>query len=398
MDLAELSVRLERRFSSPSAPKRLVAQVGDELVTFSAREARLQAQCTCGAAQCEHFARALLWLAESDGLVSPTEVAVHSSLRPKLNEADLASFADALDALLLAVLRAGTDSHGSPTVRDAVEQVVACADKPTPLGLARWLGRLQEALGRGDSGKIARVLEGARRLTDEIRAADTSREAMRRRAAWLGPAATGGRGGEPIEDAVLIEVAREWMGGGPRERIERRYLLDLARGDVLREDRARAVMDVSVGPCPRIVQVAFGEVEPFGEPKRVRLLQYAVSPRPTAQHWAAVERFAARLVRQLGATYASAMSACPAIAEPFVLFAPQRLSNARAELVDGDGERLPLLAEAERTLFETLKDVTEGGQLVWVAGRLIGIAGGLFLRPVSALVRIGEEPRHFRLA
>jgi hypothetical protein len=323
---------------------------------------------------------------------------------PRGPDIDLSPLADAVDALLLAVVRAGTGAQGSPTIRDAIEQVVSKAEKPTPLGLARWLGRLQEALGRGDPGKLARVLEGARRFTEDIRkgassgSASERRQALHRTVAWLGASIAGGRAVEPLEEAVLIEVAREWLAGGPRERIERRYLMDLARGEVLREERARAVMDASVGPCPRVVQVAFGEVESFGEPKRVRLLQYAVSPRPTEQHWAKVERFTARLVRQLAATYAAAMSACPGISEPFVLFAPRRLATERPELIDADGERLPVIGDAERPLFETLRAVCDGGRLVWVSGRLIGVAGALFIRPASALVQVGDRQRLCRIA
>jgi hypothetical protein len=397
---------LQRRLMHPAAPRRLASVVGDDEVSVFLREGRLIVSCTCGVEACVHARHALTWLCnpEAAGVTSTSaEVRTPLSMVPRAPDVDLAPLADALDALLLAVVRAGTAAQGSATIRDAIEQVVSKAERPTPLGLSRWLGRLQEALNRGDPGKIARVLEGARRFTDDIRTlalrADPAqrRHSLQRMTAWLGASVTAGRAVEPLEDVVLIEVAREWLAGGPRERIERRYLMDLARGELLREERARAVMDASVGPCPRIVQVAFGEVEAFGDPKRVRLLQYAVSPRPTEQHWAKVERFTARLVRQLAATYAAAMSACPGISEPFVLFAPRRLSAERPELIDADGERLAVLADAERPLFETLRAVCEGGRLLWVSGRLIGVAGSLFIRPASALVQVGDRPRLCRI-
>lgn len=412
MSTVEFMATLQRRLMQPSAPRRLASVVGEEEVSAFLREGRLIVSCTCGTEACAHARRALAWLCHTESPASVTapasadEARAPLSIFPSALEVDLMPLADALDALLLAVVRAGSAAQTSPTIRDAVEQVVSKAEKPTPLGLARWLGRLQEALGRGDPGKIARVLEGARRFSDDIRKgaavngsdATQRRHALQRMVAWLGASVAAGRALEPLEDAVLIEVAREWLPGGPRERIERRYLMDLARGELLREERARAVMDASVGPCPRVVQVAFAEVESFGEPKRVRLLQYAVSPKPTDQHWAKVDRFTARLVRQLAATYAAAMSVCPGLAEPFVLFAPRRLSLERPELIDADGERLAVIGDAEKPLFETLRAACEGGRLLWVSGRLIGVAGALFIRPASALVQVGERQRLCRIA
>lgn len=407
MALAELERNLLARLSArASGISRLSCEVSGEQVTFFARDGALRALCTCGATRCEHYATALQWLDPAEPLAkresSPApDPRIRSSSRPPPapNGSDYSALADALDALLLAVVRSGMSAAGSPSVRDAIDRLSTVAPTPMPLGLSRFLGRVHEALQRADVGKTARVLEGARMFADELRITSPSREQWARRQAWLAPTMTGARTVEPLEGATLLEVAREWLSGPERNAIERRYLLDLQAGNVVREERTRHDIEISVGPCPRVLHVAFGEVEAFGAPRRVRLLQYTVSARPSAQQWAATEPFAKRLVRQVRDAYAATVAVCPALCEPFMLVAPRKVDVSDIPVwIDSDGERMSLAEDAAHPMSDLLQQFGEQGRIVWIAGRLVGLAQGLVLKPVSLLLQRGDGQHLMRVS
>lgn len=392
MSIEAREQRLLNKLSSGSAVTRMSCDVAGEQVTLFARDGSLRAVCTCGVQRCEHYAQALLFFEPNEILLeaqAASDPRLRSSLRPPAaSGVDDLALADALDAVLLAVVRSGVHSASSPSVKDAIERLLLAAPMPTPLGLSRWLGRLHEALQRADVGKTARVLEGARVFADELRLQPTTSEQKARRAAWLFPAGTGSRAVSPLESATLIEVAREWLSGVERNAIERRYLLDLERGDVLREEHARADNEISVGPCPRVLQVAFGELEGFGAPRRVRLLQYTVSAAPTDGQWAKTESFAKRLVRHVSDTYENAVSTCPGLVEPFMLVAPRSMDlSSKPAWVDHEGERMALVEDASQPTSDLLSQLVQGARVVWLAGRLVGLAQGLLLKPISLLVQ-----------
>ena len=395
MSLGELERKLLSRLSSRQAAgiSRLSCEISGEQVTFFMREGALRSLCTCGGTRCEHYVGALHWLEPNESPQRDSSPApdprLRSSLRPPApSGADYGALADAFDALLLAVVRSGMTGAASASVRDAMDRLIAAAPTPMPLGLTRWFGRLHEALQRADVGKTARVLEGARVFADELRTSVLSREQLARRHAWLAPSVSGSRPVQPLEGATLLEVAREWLAGPERNAIERRYLLDLQDGAVVREERTRHEIEISVGPCPRVLHVAFAEVEAFGAPRRVRLLQYTVSARPSAQQWSATEPFAKRLVRQVSETYAAAVSVCPGLVEPFMLVAPRKVDVSHKPVwIDSDGERMSLAEEAAQPMSELLQQFGEHGRIVWIAGRLVGLAQGLVLKPVSLLLQ-----------
>ncbi len=406
MTLAELERNLLSRLSarSNSGISRLSCEVAGEQVTFFVREGALRGLCTCGAARCEHYLDALQWLDPNEAPTRESAPApdprLRSSLRPPASAGHpYGPLADACDELLLAVVRSGMSAASSASVRDAIDRLTAVAPVPLPLGLSRWLGRLHEALQRADVGETARVLEGARIFTDELRTPLPTRDQLARRHAWLAPAVSSARTAQPLEGATLLEVAREWLAGPERNAIERRYLLDLNAGDVVREERARHEMEISVGPCPRVLHVAFGEVEAFGAPRRVRLLQYTVSARPSAQQWSSTEPFAKRLVRQVGEAYAAAVSVCPGLSEPFMLVAPRTVDVSGTPVwIDSDGERMALAEEAAQPMSDLLQQFGERGRIVWIAGRLIGLAQGLVLKPVSLLLQGSDGPHLMRVS
>ncbi len=400
----EREQRLVKRLLSHGV-SRLSCEIGGEQITLFTRDNLLRALCTCGAERCEHYATAVRWLDVEQAPLESIPISTHdprvrSSLRPATaTGTDYGALADGFDALLLAVVRSGVSAAGSPSVRDATDRLIAIAPSPMPLGLSRWLGRLHEGLQRADVGQTARVLEGARMFSDELRASHLTPQQVARRNAWLAPMPVGQRSVQPLESATLLEVAREWLSGVERGAIERRYLLDLEEGEIVREERARSESEISVGPCPRVLHVAFGEVEPFGAPRRVRLLQYTVSVRPTAQQWAQTEPFAKRLVRHVAEAYETAVSVCPALVEPFMLVVPRKVELSHKPMwLDAEGQRMSLAEDSAHPIAELLQQASERGRIMWIAGRLVGLAQGLVLKPVSLLIERADGPQLVRVS
>jgi hypothetical protein len=384
-DSGEDSLAARFALYAEAGMRRAQFEVGHEQVTLLPRPHRLRAQCTCGVDNCEHVETVLRFLGETTSL-APSE-RIRSSLRPPAPlVADLTPIALALDDVCLAVARAGVASPDSPSIRQAIEQLVARVGSPPPLALSRWVARLQKALAGNDVGLVARILEGARQLSDDLRNQERTPIALARRRAWLGHSE--GFGGDALTEATLLEVGRERVSGSSRAAIERRYLLELASGEVFKEERRKGDHDVSVGPCPRVVHVAFAELESATVPRRVRLLQYTISARPEEQHWLRVAEHATHSVRELGLRYAEGARAAPGLSEPFILFAPVKMGReSTAILEDSEGERLELSDTVDAPGADALRAQVNGGQLMWIAGRLVGIATGLVLRPVSALIR-----------
>lgn len=380
---------------------RVTLEVDGEQVTVFVRDGKRELLCTCGEPDCEHAAIALSWLGgrkvEAD---QATTQAVRSSAPPTDAGApeQPSDLADALDDLVLAVVRGGVQSATSLSVSEGVEQVVARAPKPTPVGLARWLGRLNAALEQHDVGQSARLLGGAVRLIQDLRSGDPGREGKARMVAWLGAAAGTGWPMERVQDRTLMEVGREWLSGLTRDSLERRYLVDLGSGEIFREEDSSGSERLSVGPSPRVLEVGLAEVEPGGVPRRIRVLQYALRAIPAAQDWAKLEALAATRVRDLGNAYAHALRRYPGLAEPFVLFAPKSMSEeARFEPQDSDGERLPLARAEEPQWVAALEGMVADKGATWVAGRLLDAGDTLLLHPSSLGFRGESGPRMQRI-
>lgn len=373
--------------------RRISIEVQAEQVTFSLRDGRVRALCTCGADTCEHQAAALALFRDEVGpapvsvsMSAPREARTRSSLRPPAHEATSAlGLADALDELCLASARSGVGATDSVSIRAALEQVSHASDPPS-LSLARFIGRFHAALAMGEVGKLARLLSGAQAFAAELRSGERSREAEARARAWLGA-----NDAEPLAsltEVVLIEIGREWLAGLTRSAIERRYLVDASSGELYCEERRRGEHDISVGPCPRVVQVAFAELTTATEPPRAKLLQYTVSPEPSAAQWQRLAELGEPRVSALATQFAAATRRCPGLAEPCVLFAAAELTGGSlGALRDAGGARLELRDDADGVLVDALRALVGGDEIVWVMGRLRGLARGLSLRPVSVLVR-----------
>jgi hypothetical protein len=377
-------VALRLASQAESGLRRLTFELGGEQVSLWLRNERLVEHCTCGLDSCEHVATALRFVA---GAASGTTVEARprSSSRPPSHE--LMPLIGAFEDLCLATARSGIEAASSPSIKRGISELLNAAPRPTPLAIARFVGRLQEALTTGNVGDVAMLFEGALRWVEEVRRGDAGADALARRRVWVGGSEL--YASESLADATLIEVAREWVAGTERAQIERRYLIDLASGEPYIEERRRTELEVSVGPCPRLILVSYAEVIGAARPKRARLLQYTVSLQLGEPVLARMLELALVDVAALREHYANELRLAPALAEPFVLFAPATLEpGSQGGLRDASGARLDF-AHPELVGADAVRAATREGELACVLGRLVARGSGVQLVPLSAIVRRG---------
>ncbi|MDD9965068.1 MAG: hypothetical protein OXR73_02500 [Myxococcales bacterium] len=363
-----------------------------EFVSLRLLDGQFAWSCTCAQENCVHASAALSLLAslEASGVEKDGEVeaAVREgrtaipSDRPE--RADNLALAEALEDVLTAVVRVGIRSLEAPSIGETLERLVHAAPEPLPLGISRWVGRLDNAIAARDIDTVARILDGAARLADDLRAAPPGAAAKERILSWLGALAHDPSGVYQISDRTMLEVAREFLDGVERGAIERRYLLDLDSGDVYSEERPRGRPLSSLGTCPRVVHVGLAEVERTAEPRRIRLLQYVSVPVVTEGHWGAMLNWAVRSFGRLPDRFCEASEAFPGLAEPFVVVAPDSyMKGQTASLIDDGGKALPLTPGREPAVIQYIDEQTTGRAPSWVAGRLVDVDGVIMLRPVS---------------
>ncbi|HEY6880689.1 MAG TPA: hypothetical protein VI299_21850 [Polyangiales bacterium] len=368
-----------------SGLRRLNIEIAGEQVTLFTRGGKLRELCTCGVERCEHVSVVLQFLAEGAAQAMPAEVRVRSSVRPPPGDMPQLALAAAFEELCVATARAGIEAPDSPSIKQALAQVMSAAPDPVPLSLARFIGRFRDALALGEVGELARLLDGALSFAELLRDDSLSYAALEQRRAWLGS----GEAGDALAEVTLVEVAREWLTGLDRAAIERRYLIELVTGHVYTEERRRGEGEISVGPCPRLAQVAFAEVDRATRPPRAKLLQYTLSVQVPEAPWQRVVSLAEDTLAPLRERFAAEVRASPALAEPFAIFAPAQLELATNSLADTQGERLTLHSEPNLAGIDALLGATRGADIVCVLGRLVGRASGLLLKPLSAVVRNG---------
>lgn len=375
-----------------SGLRRLTLEIAGEQVTLWLRQGRLRESCTCGIERCEHVAVVLQFLVEGAAASAPADLRVRSSMRPPSNDEALAPLLEAFEELCLAAARAGIAAPDSPSIQQALEQLLEAAPKPVPLSLARWVGRFNVCLMAGDVGELASLLDGALQWVEELQRDGGSFAASARRRAWLGALDSGNAmaATESLAEVTLLEVAREWVSGLDRAAIERRYLLELVSGEVFTEERRRGELEISVGPCPRLAHVAFAELETGVRPRRARLLQYTISAQIHEAPWQRVVSLAHSELSTIREHYAADLRASPGLAEPFTIFAPTQVDVAGSALTDKRGERLTLRTAPSLSTMDSLLAATRGADVVCVMGRLLGRASGLIMHPLSAIVRSGD--------
>lgn len=356
-----------------------------ETVMLSFRDGSLCCVSSDGRNDGPHTLAALQFIAASERRDEPPLISLDPAAATLSERPPPLELAEALDDLLTAIARVGADKAGyAPSVDAAIERVVQVAAQPTPAGLARFVGRLQQELRSGEIWRIARVLEGASQHVEALRASDATRESEERIDAWLGPRPGIKPSVELLYDRTMIEVGREWLACTDRARIERRYLIDAQSGAVYREDRPRNAA-ASLGPCPRELRVGLAEVEAGPSPKRMRVLQYEVDPDVAIESWDCVRQVASHSIAQLTESYRHSVRAYPALGEPFAVIAPYRIETHDVfKAFDSDGHQLVLDRTERRGAVLAFYDLlARGEQLTWVAGRLTDTAATLCLVPFA---------------
>jgi hypothetical protein len=401
-----------------------VAVGGDAaLVSLATEQGRTRLVCSCGGAPtCRHAMLALAWLEGHRGAEPPSRRSAASiapppspstgepiGMRPAGSETQRPPpgitraevLATALDDLVTTVVRAGVRSAaGTPSFEESLRRVASAAPAPLPGSLGRTLGRLVEALGAQDISLVARLCHGLARFGDGLRGGDArlvqtwlGGEGAALLGAEVGRSALDGPQPDPaarLVDVRLVEIAREWVSTLDRSGLERRYLVAPALGRIYREERLRGHGAPSLGPCPRVLDVALAEVEPGPAPQRLQLLQYEVALVDTPDVLAGVVARGNPDFSEMIRDFAAAIGAFPALAEPFALLAPRAVARipGGAALVDGAGQRLTLSAESVG-VGELLNALADASGLPLLCGRVVADRGAVSFTALSAIVRAG---------
>ncbi len=353
-----------------------------ELVTLALRDGELQCISSDGRHDGRHAMAALRFVAALDpGEDSTPPGAPVASARGSIEPGAPNDLAEALDDLVTAVVRVGVDkAQYAPSVDEALERVVEASPKPTPPGLGRFIGRLQQELRAGEMHRAVRLLDGASKLADALRGSGSDP----RVGVWLGSQGGAAPRVELLSDRTMIEVGREWLSGTERATVERRYLVDVDSGSVYREDRPRLAA-ASLGPCPRELRVGLAEIEAGPSPRRIRVLQYEVKPDVPQASWERLRQVASRSFAELTEQYRSALRSYPALAEPFVLVAPYRIDRDEVfKAYDAEGHQL-LLNRSERrgAVLAFYELLGAGVEPTWLAGKLTDASGAVCLVPFA---------------
>ena len=209
-------------------------------------------------------------------------------------------------------------------------------------------------------------------------------------------AGVGQAGCETVSDRVMAELSREWVAGTERGSLERRLLVDVETGELFFECRAQKGA-LSLGPCPRVLQMGLAEVDPGPSPRLVRVLQYEVAAGLTPAAYEGIFARADRAVSDVRGRYQSALTGHPGLAEPFVVFAPARLlREAGLALEDATGASLPL-RDADGEGRSAALERAMMGSLEWVVGALHDQGGQLAIDPHGFGARADGTPRYGRL-
>jgi hypothetical protein len=337
----------------------------------------------------------------------PSRVSLPLDPRPAPARASTLALAEALEDAITALVRAGLVAEHSASVTEMLSRVARVAGTPLPLGAARWIGRVRDAIDQRDVSLIAHALAGASAVIEHLREPHPNREAQARLATWLGDT----HSYEMIResDLLLLEDAREWLNGGERQSIERRYLMDLNSGESYREERLRRAHLASVGGCPRLIGVGFAEVEPGVAPHRMHLLQYTTTPSIDRASWDLLAAWAQRDSEALAASYRDSLHRYGALSEPFALVMPDslELTPMPALLLDR-GPPLPLGTDDDSGVLGRFVELCQGTatasdhpahpeRVAWVAGRLFDREGLLMLKPLSLGILTSTGLRHERM-
>jgi hypothetical protein len=133
------------------------------------------------------------------------------------------------------------------------------------------------------------------------------------------------------------------------------------------------------------VTVGLAEVEAGVSPRRIHLLQYTVSALVSGESWARASAFSVQSFETLLVAARSALSDFPGLAEPFALVSPKAArGNGGTIWLDSRDHVLPVTGEGDPSVSVALHAVVGDRLPIWIAGRLVGEAGGIRIFPVSA--------------
>ena len=357
-----------------------------ELVALALRDGEWIATSSDGLRDGPHVRAALLALGLSAGNATRQSRVESPTALPEPHA--FAALTEILGDLLTAVVRTGVDeARRAPSVTEALASLEETLPKPPPLGIARAIGRLRDALDKRDAKEVANMLDGTARLVAAIRDGGGAPQVS----AWLGRedgTLEGGARGprENLSDRLLLEVGRGTLSGFRRRGLVRRHLLCLRSGQIYREDFARATGG-SAGPSPRVLRVGLAEGYAGPEPKRIRLMQYEVVPRVTEDELEKSTAHARRDFEELTDFYRKSVRTYPALAEPFVLIAASHYDFDSA--ADSSGRRIGLKGDGGE--LERLAQLRVRSGVRWLAGTLSDDDGIIVLAVHSACVaRDGE--------
>jgi len=280
-------------------------------------------------------------------------------------------------------------------VSEALERLAEHASTASATGLRVWVGSLKTALEARDNEAAVRALAAASAMIDALRKVEPPATADAHVVSWLGTPASGAITSERATERTYLELAREHRAGLARAGVEQRYLIDLATGELFREDRA-ATETASLGPCPRLVSIGLAHIEPGHAPRRIRLLQYTTTPLIDASVWQSLARFVLPSFEPLLARHKEHMSSSAGLTDMLALVRPARVhASDRAHLVDDTGRAL-VVTGAEGTA-NRLEAFINGTEPQWVLGRVHAHADMLSIAPLAVCGLRHGTPAHLQL-
>lgn len=232
--------------------------------------------------------------------------------------------------LVMSIAKAGLDrARDSSAVRDAFDRA---ANEARDTEDVRWVGRVRAAMLHVDAEAFALL---------GLRATQPS------------PV----RAMAPVLDASFAEIARETLDGVDPRQIERRYLVDLASGEVVFEERMSDSVDGTVGPSPRLLAIGSGELRD-GAPRRLVIHQYQVTPGLDRATFDRIAGFAVAPTAELLDAMAREIEA--SVGEPTRIITTERLDT----LPFGDDDpSVPLLLAIAQPTFALVRGYVRHGQL-----------------------------------
>jgi hypothetical protein len=384
----------------------------DEIVSIRMNDNVLNWSCTCGQQNCGHIATALYWISAEESAdinraprSSPTPSTRSRFSWPAETEdtetsvrATMKGISLALDDLVTAVVRVGTDAGTRPSVDEAVQRLIDAAPNPLPLGISRWIGLLRSALSRNDYDSVARILDGATRIAEDLKTELDDPNRRKRVISWLGAVLRDSKDVQRMSERNLIEIARERLDGVERSIIERRYLVDLENGEIYREERLQGMSTASLGPCPRLINAGLIVVEQGIPPQRIHLLQYSISAVIPTETWNQLSGWAFRRFDVLNKKYKESLTLFPGLTEPFALIAPTRLDWEQNYVpFDDENRSLPIAMADDPSLGRFFSSVPKIQETAWIAGRLVDAQGTLMLKPLSICILSEGQHSHVRI-